>query len=164
LSRATEKRVLTSRAPHYRRRPHILDASGSLLLGQWGEPQVRLDDAEVGEQLLGLLILDRGVDNDVVTRNPVDWSGDLVLVAGLQRVDDAQDLGAVAAGGGWVGQDGADGLLGVDEEDGADGEGDALLIDVGGILVVKPGTEGRVCQRVVSPRGWLGGWLGTHMS
>jgi hypothetical protein len=80
------------------------------------------------------------VHDDVLTGDPVDGCGDAVLVAGLQGVDDAQDLGGVAAGGGWVGEDGADGLLGVDDEDGADGEGDALLIDVGGILLVDPGS------------------------
>ena len=103
---------------------------GSLLLRERGEAQVGLDDAEVGEELLGLLVLDRRVDNDVVARDPVDWGGDLVLVAGLQRVNDAQDLGAVTAGGGRVRQDSADGLLGVDDKDGADGEGDALGVDV----------------------------------
>lgn len=112
--------------------------SGSLLLGQGSEAQVRLDDAEVGEQLLGLLILDRGVDNHVVAGDPVDGGGDLVLVARLQRVNDTQDLGRVAARRGRVGQDGADGLLGVDDEDGADREGDALVVDVGGVLVVEP--------------------------
>jgi len=61
-----------------------------------------------------------------------------VLVAGLERVDDAQHLGGVASSAGGVGEDGADGLLGVDDEDGADGESNALLIDVGGILVVDP--------------------------
>lgn len=112
--------------------------SSSLLLGQRGKTQVGLDDAEVGEQLLGLLVLDGGVDNDIVAGDPVDGGGDLVLVARLQAVDDAQDLGRVAAGGGRVGQDGADGLLGVDDEDGADREGDALLVDVGCVLVVEP--------------------------
>jgi hypothetical protein len=110
---------------------------GGLLLGQRGEAQVGLDDAELGEELLGLLVLDGGVDDDVVAGDPVDGGGDLVLVAGLERVDDAQDLGRVAAGGGRVGEDGADGLLGVDDEDGADGEGDALFVDVCGVLVVE---------------------------
>lgn len=108
----------------------------SSILGESGEAQVRLDNANVGEDLLGLLGLDAGVDNDIVTRGPVDGSGDLVLVAGLEGVDDAEDLGAVAAGGGGVRQDGADRLLGVDDEDGADGEGNALGVDVGGVLVV----------------------------
>jgi hypothetical protein len=110
----------------------------NLLLGERGESEVRLDDAELGEEGLGLLVLDGGVHDDVLTGDPVDGCGDAVLVAGLQGVDDAQDLGGVAAGGGWVGEDGADGLLGVDDEDGADGEGNTLLIDVGGILLVDP--------------------------
>lgn len=78
------------------------------------------------------------MDNDIITWDPVDGGGDLVLVTGLEGLDDTEDLGAVAAGGGGVGEDAADGLLGVDEEDGADGEGNALLIDVGGVLVVDP--------------------------
>lgn len=59
-----------------------------------------------------------------------------MLIARLQRVDASQHLGGVTAGGGRVRQDQADGLLGVDDEDGADGEGDALGVDVGGVLVV----------------------------
>ena len=78
------------------------------------------------------------MDNDILTRDPVDRSGDAVLVSGLEGGDDAKDLGGVTAGGGRVGEDGADGLLGVDDEDGSDGEGDALLIDVGSILLVDP--------------------------
>jgi hypothetical protein len=110
----------------------------NLLLGERGESEVRLDDAELGEQGLGLLVLDGGVDNDVLTGDPVDRGGDAVLVTGLEGVDDAEDLSGVAAGGGRVGEDGADGLLGVDDEDGSDGEGNALLIDVGSILLVDP--------------------------
>ncbi|KAK1245858.1 hypothetical protein MKX07_004927 [Trichoderma sp. CBMAI-0711] len=109
-----------------------------LNLGQGGEAQVGLDGAEVGEELLGLLVLDDGGDDDVVTGLPVDRGGDAILVAGLEGVDDAQDLVGVAAGGGRVGQDGADLLVGVDEEDRADGEGDALFVDVGGVLAVDP--------------------------
>ena len=56
----------------------------------------------------------------------VDGRGDAVLVARLQTVEDAQDLGRVAAGRGRVAQDKTDRLLGVDDEDGADGEGDAF--------------------------------------
>lgn len=115
-----------------------LFSSGSLLLRQGGESQVWLDDTEVGEQLLRLLVLDGGVDDHVVTGDPVDRGCDLVLVAGLQRVDDTEDLDAVATSRGRVGQDSADGLLGVDNEDGADGERDALLVDVGSVLVVEP--------------------------
>ena len=48
--------------------------SSGLLLGQRCEPQVGLDDAEVWEELLGLVVVDRGVDNDVVTWDPVTKS------------------------------------------------------------------------------------------
>ena len=66
-----------------------------------------------------------------------------MLVASLERVDNAQDLGGVTASAGRVRENGADGLLGVDDEDGADGEGNALGVNVGGILVVNPSI---VCQ------------------
>ena len=78
------------------------------------------------------------MDDDIVAGHPVDGGGDLVLVAELEGVDDAQDLGTVAAGRGGVREDGADDLLGVDDVDGADREGDALGVDVGGVLVVDP--------------------------
>ena len=79
------------------------------------------------------------MNDDVVAGDPVDGGGDAVLVAGLERVDDPEDLGGVAAGGGGVRKDGADLLGGVDDEDRADGEGDALGVDVRGVLVVQPG-------------------------
>lgn len=85
-----------------------------------------------------MLVLHAGGDNDIIAGNPVDGSGNLVLVTGLERIDDAQHLGRVAASGGWVGEDGADLLARVDNEDRADGEGNALLVDVGGVLVVDP--------------------------
>ena len=59
-----------------------------------------------------------------------------MLVTSLERVDNAQDLGGVTASAGRVREDGADGLLGVDDEDRADGESNALGVNVGGILVV----------------------------
>lgn len=61
-----------------------------------------------------------------------------MLVASLERVDDSENLGRVTAGRGRIGQDSADLLAGVDDEYGADGEGDSLLVDVGGVLVVDP--------------------------
>lgn len=64
-----------------------------------------------------------------------------MLVTSLERVDNAEDLSGVAASAGGVREDGADGLLGVDDEDGTDGESDALLVDVGGVLVVDPGFD-----------------------
>jgi len=60
-----------------------------------------------------------------------------VLVAGLQGVDNAEDLGGVATSGGWVREDGADGLLWVDDEDGTNGERDSLGVNVGCVLVVQ---------------------------
>lgn len=72
-----------------------------------------------------------------LTWHPVDWRRDLVLVPRLQRVDDAQHFRGIAARRGRVGEDGPDGLLRVDDEDAADGEGNTLLVDVGGILVVQ---------------------------
>ena len=62
-----------------------------------------------------------------------------MLVTSLERVDNAQNLGGVTASAGRVGEDRANGLLGVNDEDGADGESDALGVNVGGILVINPG-------------------------
>ena len=126
-----------------------------LSLGKAGEAQVRLDNAEAREQLLGLLVGDGRSDNDVVARNPVDGRGDTVLVASLERVDDAEHLGRVAASGGRVGEDGADLLVGVDDEDAADGEGDALFVDVGSVLVVDP------VRRIQSACCFRGGKVGS---
>jgi len=110
----------------------------SRLLRRGSEAEVRLDGAEVGEETSGLLALDGGMNDNIITGDPVDGGGDLVLVTELERVDNTEDLGAVAAGGGRVGEDGADDLLGVNDEDGADGESNALLVNVGGVLVVDP--------------------------
>lgn len=74
----------------------------------------------------------------LLTWNPVDGGGDTVGITGLQRVDNAENLGGVTASRGRVGEDETDGLLWVDDEDGSDSECDTLRIDVGGVLVVKP--------------------------
>ena len=66
---------------------------------------------------LGILSLDARMDNHIITWNPVDRSRDLVLVTSDQGVDDTENFGGVAAGGGRVGQDETDGLGGVDYED-----------------------------------------------
>ena len=109
-----------------------------LVLRQRREAKVGLDDAEVWEELLCLVVLDRWVDDDIISGHPVDWRRHLVLVARLERVDDAQDLGAVAARRGRVRQDGPDRLGGVNDENGPDREGDALGVHVGLVLVVDP--------------------------
>lgn len=51
-----------------------LDVGAGLLLGERSKSEVGLNDAEVWEQGLSLVVLDRGVDDDIVTRNPVDWA------------------------------------------------------------------------------------------
>ena len=76
-------------------------------------------------------------------RTNVDGSGDRVLVTSLQGIKHAQDFSRVAADGSRVADDDADLLGWVDNEDGADGERDALLVHVRGILLINP-----VWQRV----------------
>ena len=115
-----------------------------LLLGERGEAKVRLDNLEVWEELLGQLVVHAGVDNHVVTGHPVDRGGDPVLVARLQRVNNTEHLGRVAASGRGIGEYESDGLLGVNDEHRADRESNALGVDVGGILMVQPST--RLCQ------------------
>lgn len=56
----------------------------NLLLWQGSESQVRLDNPEVREQLLGQFIVDRRVNNHIFARHPVNGSSDPVLVASLQ--------------------------------------------------------------------------------
>jgi hypothetical protein len=90
------------------------------------------------------------VDNDIIARDPVDGSGDTVLITCLEGVDNAEDLSGVAAGGSRIGEDGSDGLLGVDNKDGADGERNPLGINIGGILVVNPD---RLCQHPLTAVG-----------
>lgn len=51
-------------------------SSSSLLLGKRSEAEVWLDDAEVREELLGELVADAGVNNNIITGDPVDGSGD----------------------------------------------------------------------------------------
>jgi hypothetical protein len=100
-----------------------LDSSRCLALGQRGKPQIWLDNPQLGPDILRIFCLDTWVHNDVLARDPVDGCSDLVLVSRLQRIHDAKDLGRVAARGSGIGENSADGLLGVDDEDGADGEG-----------------------------------------
>lgn len=87
-----------------------LVGSRGLLLSQRSESQVWLDDSELWEECLGLLVGDGWMDDDIISRDPVDRGGDAVLVAGLEGVNDAEDLGGVAASGGWVREDGAAGV------------------------------------------------------
>lgn len=101
-----------------------------------GDGDLRLDLANLTELLLGVLGGDGGRDDDIITGQPVDGGGDTLLVGELESVDDTQNLGGVTASGGGVGQDETDLLGGVDDEDGTDGQSQALRVDVGGVLVV----------------------------
>ncbi len=78
------------------------------------------------------------MDNHIITGDPVDRCGDAVLVAGLERVNDTKNFSGVTAGGSGVRQNQPDGLLRIDNEDGSDGESDALGVNIGGVLVVEP--------------------------
>lgn len=61
-----------------------------------------------------------------------------MLVTSLQGVDNPQDLSSITTGRSGVRENETDGLLGVNNEDRADGERNALGVDVGGVLVVDP--------------------------
>ena len=67
---------------------------------------------------------------------PVDRSSDPFSVTSLQAVDRAENLGGVAAHGGGVEHGQSNFLIRINDEHGADGEGDALLIDIGQVLCV----------------------------
>ena len=66
------------------------------ILRQWCIPQVRLDNSKLGEQGLCLLVLDTWVDNDILTRIPVDRRGYAMFVGSLEGVNDAEELSCIA--------------------------------------------------------------------
>lgn len=103
---------------------------------QRSQTQVWLDDSELREQGLGLLVGDRWVHDDIISWNPVNWSGDSVLVASLQRVQNSQHLSGVSTSRSRVGQDQSDLLGWVNDEHRSDGELNTLVVDVSGVLVV----------------------------
>jgi hypothetical protein len=78
------------------------------------------------EQGLSLFVLHAGVNDNIITGNPVDWSRNTVLVPGLEGIDNSEDFGGVTSSGCGVGEDEADGLFGVDDEDGTDRESNTL--------------------------------------
>lgn len=110
------------------------DKNGRFL--RLGVTKVRLQLANLAKLLLRVLGGDRRGHDHVVAHLPVDRGGDALLVARLQGVDDAQDLGGVTAGRGGVHHGETDLLARVDDEDGADGERNALLVDVIQVLLV----------------------------
>ena len=70
-----------------------------LLNWERSEAEVWLHDAEVGEEGLGLLVADGGVDNDIITGDPVDWGGDSgrKLVWGFEREQATREMPHTAA-------------------------------------------------------------------
>ena len=90
---------------------------------------LRLDGADLTELLLSILGRDRRGNNDIIAGQPVDGRGYAVLVGGLERVDNTEDLCGVTAGRGGVGQDQADLLVGVNDEHGADGKSKAFAAE-----------------------------------
>lgn len=97
---------------------------------------LRLDLTNIAKLLLSILSGDGRGNDDIVTGEPVNGARNAVLVGGLEGINHTENLGGVTAGGGGVGHDQTDLLGGVNDENGADSESDALLVDVGGVLVV----------------------------
>ena len=60
-----------------------------------------------------------------------------MLVSCLQRIHNSQNLGRVATSRGGIREDSTDGLLRVNDKNGADCESNALGVHVGSILVVE---------------------------
>jgi hypothetical protein len=119
-----------------------------MLLGQRGEPQIRLHSLHIGKLGLRLLVGDFCRNNYIITGLPVGGRIDAVLVRGEQGIHDAEQFSRAAASGGGIGLNEADDLVGVNDEDGADGVGDASGVDVGCVLVVEPFSQ--TCQRLRS--------------
>lgn len=94
-------------------------------------------DGHFREQHLGLIGRNSRVNDNIITLVPVHRCSYSVLVTELQRVDDAQNLVEVAAGGSRVGNRESDDLLGVDHEDCANRERKTLCVTVGSILFIK---------------------------
>jgi hypothetical protein len=82
----------------------------------------RLDNANFTELLLSVLSRHWRRNDNVITRKPVDGGGDTVLVGGLQGINDTEDLSGVTTGGSRVGENETDLLVGVNDEDRADGQ------------------------------------------
>ena len=101
-----------------------------------GGGYIRLDSTDLTKLLLRILSRDGRRNDNIITRQPVNRASDTVLISRLEGINHTENLGGVTAGRGRVGHDQTDLLGRVNDEDGADGEGHALGVDVGGILVV----------------------------
>lgn len=74
-----------------------------------------------GEELLGIISGDGGKNHAVLTIGPVSGGSDLVVVRELERVDDTDDFIKVTTSAGRVGDSQAKLLVGINNEDGANG-------------------------------------------
>lgn len=74
-----------------------------------------------------------------------------MFITRLQRIYHSQHLGGISTGRRGIGHDQSDGLLWVDDEDGADGESYSLLIHIRRILVIQPARARRGITHIVSP-------------
>ena len=99
------------------------------------------------------------MNDHVVARYPIDWSGHLVLVTSLQRVYYSKYLCSVPACRCRICQYEPDDLLWVDDKDGAHCERQSFLIHVRDVLMVQPDQEqlGMMIGSTIAPQD-------THMS
>ena len=72
----------------------------------------------------------------LLTRNPVDWRRNLVLVTRLQTVDYPQHLRRVSPRASRIAQDQPNGLLGIDNVHAPDRQSHALGVHIGRVLVI----------------------------
>lgn len=77
-----------------------------------------------------------GLRRTGVSYQPIDRGGYTSLISGLERVNNTENLSCVTSSRGRVGHDQADLLGRVDDEHGADGEGDALAVHILQILSI----------------------------
>lgn len=61
-----------------------------------------------------------------------------MLITRLQRIHYSKHLGGISPGRCGIGHDQSDSLLRVDDEDGADGESDSLLVHIRRVLMIDP--------------------------
>lgn len=125
-----------------------LHAKSSLHLSK-SKIRLQLPHISLAKLLLRIRSAHARRNNHILALLPINRRDDALLVARLQTVDDAQHLGGVPAGRRRVHHGQADFFGRVDDEDGADGEGDAAFLrqTVDVLLrdhVVKPG-DGAVC-------------------
>lgn len=93
------------------------------------------------------------MNDDLSPRSPVGRGGDLVGITELEGVDNSEDLVELSSGGGGVSENQSNRLLGVDNVDGSNGEGDTFGVDIGEILLVEHIVEGGNFSSRVSDDG-----------